>query len=139
MVLRLVDFGLVVLIWITQLVVYPSFTYYSEDNLISWHAKYTTMISMIVMPLMLSQVVLHGLGIFFDFNWVRLLALALIVCAWYYTFLVAVPLHGKIGAGTDVLVQAHKLVAINWYRTIFWTVVAILGFIRPVKTESLFY
>ena len=55
----LVDFGLFILIWLTQLVIYPSFTYFREQDLTRWHRKYTRAISYIVMPLMLGQVGLH--------------------------------------------------------------------------------
>jgi len=33
----LFDFGLLVLIWLVQLVIYPSFLYYEQDNLKRWH------------------------------------------------------------------------------------------------------
>ncbi|MFT7429007.1 MAG: hypothetical protein ACI9IZ_001504, partial [Nonlabens sp.] len=33
----LVDFGLVVLIWIVQLIIYPSFLYYGSKTLNKWH------------------------------------------------------------------------------------------------------
>ena len=55
-VLRLgIDFGLVVLIWMIQLIVYPSFLHYTTTNLIKWHRKYTPLIGYIVGPLMLLQ------------------------------------------------------------------------------------
>ncbi len=123
----LIDFGLVVLIWMTQLIVYPGFTYYSELELASWHAKYTTAISVIVMPLMLLQVGIHGLQLILDFNPAKLLASVLIVLVWVNTFFFAVPLHNQIGVGLEVLAAAHDLVKINWYRAILWTLVFFIG------------
>ena len=43
----LVDAGLVVLIWMVQLIIYPSFLHY-DNNLVEWHHKYTSRIALIV-------------------------------------------------------------------------------------------
>ena len=51
----LVDFGLLVLIWIIQLIIYPSFLFYRAKELITWHKMYTKAIALIVIPLMLGQ------------------------------------------------------------------------------------
>lgn len=119
----LIDFGLVILIWMTQLVVYPSFTYFSSEDLFRWHEKYTTAISVIVMPLMMGQLGLHSYYLSQQFTWLKTAAFILILLAWVNTFFYAVPLHNKIGAKREILESAHGLVAINWYRTILWTMV----------------
>lgn len=129
----LVDFGLVVLIWMTQLVVYPSFSYYSKADLRSWHQRYTLAISFIVMPLMLGQLVVHGVAIWQDYTWIKVPAAILIVLAWIHTFFYAVPLHRKIGIGEDVRASAKALQNINWYRTFLWSVVFLLGLFDYVK------
>lgn len=51
----LLDFGLVVLIWIVQLVIYPSLCYYQDKDLAKWHKIYTQRIGVIVGPLMIAQ------------------------------------------------------------------------------------
>lgn len=127
MLLSLIDFGLVILVWMTQLVVYPSFTYFSPGDLLLWHRRYTTYISFLVIPLMLAQLLTHGVGLWQHFSLPRLLAAILIGLIWVNTFGYAVPLHNKISAGTDVASSAKQLVAINWYRTVLWTVVFLLG------------
>jgi len=55
-----VDFCLVVLIWLVQLIIYPSFRYMSPEQLAIWHPKYTTLITLVVGPLMLAQVAVVG-------------------------------------------------------------------------------
>ncbi|MEM9337446.1 MAG: hypothetical protein AAGA66_01875 [Bacteroidota bacterium] len=139
MILKLVDFGLVVLIWMTQLIVYPGFNYYSEAQLIEWHVKYTKAISIIVMPLMLGQVLLHGWGLLNDFSMIRLFIALLIALAWVNTFFFAVPLHSKIAAGTDVMDSAASLVRVNWYRTFLWSAVFVLSLFKSLKSQDLFY
>ena len=123
----LIDFGLVVLIWMIQLVVYPGLTYYSESDLIAWHTKYTIAISTIVMPLMLTQAIIHGWQLFNDFSWIGVITAVLIGLAWGNTFFFAVPLHNKISAQQDVLEAAQSLVSINWYRTVLWSAVFLLS------------
>ena len=123
----LVDFGLVILIWMTQLVVYPSFTFYATENLVSWHVKYTTAISLIVMPLMLAQVGIHGWQLSNQFSWVGLASAFLIALTWVNTFFFAVPLHNQIAENQEVLKAAQSLVKINWYRTVLWSAVFLLS------------
>ena len=132
----LIDFGLVILIWMTQLVVYPGFTHFQPSDLISWHHRYTTAISIIVMPLMIGQVALHIYGITQGFSWIKLVMLLLIGLAWVHTFFFAVPLHNKIGAGEEVLLSAKALVQTNWYRTALWSVVFLLGIIDHLRNPQ---
>ena len=128
MVLKLlVDFGLVVLIWMVQLVVYPGLTYYSESDLISWHSEYTAAISIIVMPLMVAQAGIHGRQLFSDFSRMGVAATVLIGSAWVNTFFFAVPLHHQIAARQNALEAAQELVSVNWYRTVLWSVVFLLS------------
>lgn len=126
----IIDFGLVVLIWMTQLVVYPSFTHFSEGDLINWHSKYTSAVSIIVMPLMIGQLVVHGVSIYEQFSVVKLLALILIGFAWINTFFYAVPLHNQIAQGENEAEAANALVRVNWYRTVGWTAVFLLGMLK---------
>ena len=111
----------------TQLVVYPSFTHFAEDDLMNWHGKYTTAVSIVVMPLMLGQLALHGFSLFQDFSWLRLSASCLIGLIWVNTFFYAVPLHNQIDAGKMVMESATSLVKVNWYRTVLWSAVFLLG------------
>jgi len=129
----IIDFGLVVLIWMTQLVVYPSFTYFSETNLLSWHTKYTSAVSIVVMPLMLGQVAFHGWDIFQDFTWLKFIAILLIVMAWVNTFFFAVPLHNKIASSIEVSQSAERLVKVNWFRTVVWSLVFLFGMLEHLR------
>lgn len=129
----IIDFGLVILIWMTQLVVYPSFTYYAESDLIQWHQRYTVAVSIIVMPLMLGQVLVHGVDLYQSISLVSILTITFIACAWINTFFFAVPLHNKISVGEEVLQNATRLVQINWYRTGLWSAVFLIDLFSYVK------
>lgn len=53
----LFDFGLLVLIWLVQLVIYPSFLHYVNKELMIWNKIYTVFISLVLIPLMFGQLV----------------------------------------------------------------------------------
>src|SRR5919112_3032071 len=55
---RLASFGLVVLIWLVQIIIYPAFAEIAPDRFARWHAGYTRAVTWIVAPLMLGQVAL---------------------------------------------------------------------------------
>ena len=95
----LVDVGLVVLIWMVQLIVYPSFPYYKTENLIEWHQKYTTGIAVVVIPLMLTQLVLAVVAVFYQPNFTAISTLLIVLFLWIFTFLSFAPLHFKISEG----------------------------------------
>lgn len=117
----LIDAGLVVLIWMVQLVVYPSFTYYQPKNLIEWHQKYTTGIAVIVIPLMLAQLVLAMVAVFYQPNFISLFTLLIVIFLWLFTFLSFAPLHFKISEGKPNQQLLQLLIRRNWIRTFLWS------------------
>jgi len=124
---RWIDFGLLILIWITQLVVYPSFLYYSRANLRIWHEQYVKKIGYIVAPLMLAQLVLGIYVLFERFDWWTLGRFLLIGATWILTFSQFVPLHASITGDSFSSDTLRSLVMKNWIRTTLWTAIFLLG------------
>lgn len=122
----LIDVGLVILAWMIQLIVYPGFAYYEPADIKHWHRSYVTRISMLVVPLMIGQVVLHGLLLSWHQDAVSVGTAALIVVAWISTFLQAAPLHDQMAKADDTKAIAEKLVKANMIRTVAWTVVFLM-------------
>jgi uncharacterized membrane protein YqgA involved in biofilm formation len=122
--LRLIeDFGLVVLIWMVQLIVYPGFTFYSDKDLLKWHKYYTPRITVVVAPLMFIQM---GVAIYlslFEFSVSNLVYSLLVLSTWVSTFIYFVPLHQKIETNQDLNSSARRLTKGNWVRTFQWTLV----------------
>jgi hypothetical protein len=121
-----IDFGLVVLIWLVQLVIYPSFLHYQANDLIIWHHTYTKRISMVVVPLMLGQAILAMIQIDRTFGGVELIRLLLIIAVWASTFTQFVPIHHNIASGTLERQMLQRLVSRNWLRTALWNGIFIL-------------
>jgi len=116
----MVDSGLIVLIWLVQLIIYPSFRYTEEKDFISWHQRYTGLIGAIVSPLMLLQA--GGeiwVAITQDPRWVRILAIALI---WISTFTLSVPCHRRLHTVGKNMVIIRRLIVTNWPRTLLWSI-----------------
>jgi hypothetical protein len=126
----IIDFGFLVLIWAVQLVIYPSFGYYSKENLYKWHKSYTTRVTFIVLPLMFSQLILVVIQLWQSQNWLTVLSAILIIILWLLTFLIFVPLHQSIDNDRPVAQVCHKLVLTNWIRTLLWTLLFMCSIVQ---------
>ena len=123
-ILRLIfDFGLLVLIWIVQLIIYPSFKFYSSENLLIWHQKYTVAISFVVIPLMFGQLTTASLQLIAERNIFTIGSIILIALVWVSTFAQLVPIHGAIASGNTSQELLKELVFKNWIRTILWSLI----------------
>jgi hypothetical protein len=129
----LVDTSLFILIWMVQLLIYPSFLYFKEIDIKKWHKRYTGRIIIIVLPLMLGQLLHYSRSVFLDFSTYNVAMLAAVLGTWGITFFVSVPLHQDLDHLKDSLASRLKLVKTNWIRTALWTVILIINIINYGK------
>jgi hypothetical protein len=115
------------LIWLVQLVHYPSFLYSSPEFFPRYHQFHTRAISMIVAPSMGLELIasLAYLAIAQKITPLYWISILFLVLVWGVTFLVAVPLHNSLAGNYDI-VQIQKLININWWRTIGWSMRTVL-------------
>lgn len=101
---------------------YPAFRYVPDFS--EFHGHHTSSITLIVGPLMVAEL---ALAVFMayqsNWNWTWLLPLLLVVLIWLVTFLQAIPLHEQLAVNRDDAV-IERLIAVNWPRTLLWTVKA---------------
>jgi len=128
----LLDFGLVVLIWIIQRIVYPSFLYYNTENLVAWHRIYTSRFSAIVIPLMLGQLGLCIYQVITLSSLYTFISLVIIILIWIATFSQFVPIHSKISQGIVNEKMLISLVKKNWIRTVLWTLLFLYSFFNSM-------
>lgn len=133
----LLDFGLVILIWMVQLIIYPSFQYYTPGELIIWHGNYTTAISIIVIPLMLGQLFISILQCFRNRNFYTIANLTLVCLLWVLTFTIFVPIHKSITNGVFNTITLESLVLKNWSRTFLWSALFILSIYKYLKLDPI--
>jgi hypothetical protein len=79
------------------------------------------------MPLMVTQVVLHGWRLCNEFSLVRLLIFILVASTWLVTFIIFVPLHNKISSNRELTQSLANLVSYNWVRTVLWSLIFLVG------------
>lgn len=118
------SWGLFGLIWMVQLVHYPSFRYIDETQFLEFHQHHTQTISIIVIPLMLLELGLCIWQVYqSNYDWFWLFILILVILIWASTFFLQVPLHNQLIQGKD-LPTIQSLISSNWIRTVLWTVKA---------------
>ena len=121
-----ISWGLFVLIWIIQLVHYPSFHYIDPSKFTAFHKHHSKSITIIVMPLMLAELFISFLLAYKSgFAPLESVALAMVIGVWLSTFLIQIPLHDQLSDENDPIVVS-KLVKTNWIRTVLWSGKAIL-------------
>ena len=124
----IVSFAMACVLWLVQLIIYPSFLYFGKSELLEWHPKYTFRVSFIIMPLMLIQL---GLALWQALRTPSVLMISVLIlvsACWILTFFVSVPLHKKLAAGEVDHAVLVRLVRTNWPRTILWSLIAALQF-----------
>ncbi len=126
----LCDFGLVVLIWMVQLLIYPSFKYYQKQDLLVWHKLYMPRIACVVIPLMFGQLGLAVTQVVLNPSILNSTSLLLVIIIWIHTFIYFAPAHQKISNANFEDLQLSKLVHLNWWRTTIWTFVFLLSLLQ---------
>lgn len=112
---------MVAVIWIIQILHYPTFFYINESDFSKFHEFHFSRITWIVAPLMFLELVSASFLWFLEMNSIFYrLNLVLVIFVWFVTFFVSVPIHNQLLKGKD-LNQIKRLVFTNWIRTGVWT------------------
>ncbi len=110
-------------IWIVQLVHYPSFHYIDFKKYRSFQRFHMEKISFIVVPAMIFELGSGLMLFFFDYkeDWFFILSMVFLLVIWIITAIFFSKLHGKLANGY-VNTVVDSLIKINWFRTLLWTV-----------------
>lgn len=109
-------------IWVIQLVHYPSFHYVKKDNYPLFQRFHMQRISIIVMPLMTIEL-LSGSYLVYDrlyLNIYFLSSILILLVIWLLTAVIFSGLHQRLekGYGESLV---NKMILYNWIRTVLWT------------------
>ena len=129
-----VDLGMAVLIWLVQLIVYPTFREVDRQRFRSWHRDYRRRVSFVVVPLMLGQVGLHGAALSRDATGWGIASAVAIAGAWAVTFVRSVPCHAVLQRDGADLEAIETLVTTNWWRTALWSLAFVLSLAATAAT-----
>lgn len=114
-------FFLIGLIWLVQLVHYPSFRFFEADNFLSFHHFHTESIKYIVAPTMLTELILGAFLVYQNhFTADFIVPFLAVLGIWVSTAFVQIPLHAKLADRLDEN-DIEKLISSNWIRTVLWT------------------
>ena len=114
-------------IWVIQLVHYPSFHYVDREHFSAFETFHSKQISKIVIPLMLLELV-SGIGLLYYLKKSQsllLINLLLLTATWLTTFAFSARYHGILTSGFS---EKHifKLIHTNWIRTLLWSIRTII-------------
>jgi len=123
----LFDFGIVIVVWLAQTIMYPSFEHIEEQSFVAWHRTYSRRIAFFVIPLLCGQAIIVGILVYYDACFLTVLSAALISACWASTFGLSVPCHAQLQRGGKDLQVMRKLVWTNLIRTLLWTAVFVIG------------
>ena len=122
------------LIWLVQLVQYPGFKLIGKNECLTYQQHHVSKISWVVVPLMLGELLFASWLLLTPFTfsimeYLNYAAFGCVLVVWLVTFGWEVPTHKKLekeGYKKDLL---QKLIRLNWFRTIGWTLRTIILFL----------
>ena len=123
-----INAGLLVLIWLVQIIIYPGMHGWDHSRFETLHRVYYRRIAFIVGPLMPAQAVvaLYQLAVVRDF--ITLTQVMLIGLVGVATVFISMPLHRRLSRGYDVE-AVNQLIRTNWLRTAGWSLVWLLDWL----------
>jgi hypothetical protein len=124
------------LIWFVQVVHYPLFAAVGRDHFPAYEGAHTQLVSLVVIPAMLTELLTAVLLVIAGGQSVRLGeslgGLVLLAVVWGSTFFLQVPRHTELAGGFDE--AAHRaLVTTNWVRTIGWSLRGLLSLLMIAR------
>ena len=120
------SWGLFILIWLVQVIVYPGFRRIPAADFVNYHRWYVIRISAVVLPLMIGEAIIAIGWVWFEgYTFFNLVSGFLVAIIWLSTFLLQVPVHNQLQSGKDDM-KIRRLVGTNWIRTIAWSIKAIV-------------
>ena len=108
-------------IWVIQLVHYPSFKYVKDSDYIIFQKYHMSNISYIVFPSMFTELI-TSLLIFFsgEKSFLFMLSMICLSLIWVITGVLFTKFHSTLQKGKD-LKMIEKMIKANWIRTLLWT------------------
>ena len=116
-------------IWVIQLVHYPSFHFIKPDMYTVFQKFHMEKISIIVMPIMIAELITVLLLLYNkdSKNTLIIISFILLIMIWGITAVFFSGVHNKLITGYQETI-VNNLVVMNWIRTLLWTMRLLLLF-----------
>ena len=108
------------IIWVIQLLHYPTFHFIKESNYVEFQHFHMQRISFIVVPVMILEFLSAFMLAYYIRSNMLILCLIILLVIWLVTFVFFTKLHQRLLDGYDKSI-VDKLVQINWSRTVLWS------------------
>ena len=129
-----ISWGLFILIWLVQIIIYPGLTRIPARDFVNYHTWYMVRITTVVFPLMICEVIITIAWLFLQNSLIyATFAAGLVTVVWISTFTLQVPIHRSLQKGKDES-KIKRLVATNWIRTAAWSLKAVLVTAIAIKS-----
>jgi small-conductance mechanosensitive channel len=122
-----VDVAMASVSWLILLCTYPDFARWQAEGFAGHHEAYTRRVGWVVGPLLLAQLAGHAVLAFVAAHYVGLL---LVLVCWALTASWSVPCHRRLQQEGPASPALAELIRSHAWRTILWSVVAVLSFVR---------
>ncbi len=117
------DWGMLILIWVVQLYLYPKFNRIESVRFVAWHKRYMERITLLVAPLMLGQLVVAIVFLLTELSLSSGVYFGLVALTWALTCIVAASLHKQLQEDGKDAATINRLLNWNWLRTLVWTAI----------------
>jgi len=108
------------IIWVIQLLHYPTFHFIKESDYVEFQHFHMQRISFIVVPVMIIELLSGFMMVYYFRSNLLILCLIILLVIWLITFVFFTKLHQSLLGGYDKII-VDKLVQINWSRTVLWS------------------
>ena len=108
------------IIWVIQLLHYPTFHFIKESDYVEFQHFHMQRISFIVVPVMIIELLSGFMLVYYFRSNLLILCLIILLVIWSITFVFFTKLHQSLLGGYDKII-VDKLVQINWSRTVLWS------------------
>ena len=108
------------IIWVIQLLHYPTFHFIKESDYVEFQHFHMQRISFIVVPVMIIELLSGFMLVYYFRSNLLILCLIILHVIWLITFVFFTKLHQSLLGGYDKII-VKKLVQINWSRTVLWS------------------
>ena len=108
------------IIWVIQLLHYPTFHFIKESHYEEFQHFHMQRISFIVIPVMITELLSGFMLVYFFRSNLLIFCLIILLVIWLITFVFFTKLHQSLLGGYNKI-TIDKLVQINWSRTVLWS------------------
>ena len=108
------------IIWVIQLLHYPTFHFIKESDYVEFQHFHMQRISFIVVPVMIIELLSGFMLVYYIRSNLLIFCLIILLVIWLITFVFFTKLHQSLLGGYDKII-VDKLVQINWSRTVLWS------------------